>query len=659
MTAGGGITVRELWWAAAGVALALAPHVTRLPPLLPLIFVALLAWRLLGAHGKVRLPDREHRLLWLATQVGAVALFVAIYARYQGELGRDAGVALLCGLIGLKLLEMKEPRDFYVACFLAYFLVVTNFFYSQSIPTAFYLLGVTVLVTTALVRFNSPAALGDLACLRLGARLVAESVPVMVLCFVLFPRLPGPLWGMPGADDSAVTGLSDQMEIGRIAHLGTSDEIAFRVAFEGERPRARDLYWRGPVLWNTDGRRWEAGSIAREGAAAVIPRGPRYRYEVLLEPHGERWLLGLDAVTAGDASVRSSRALELSARQPVRRRARYTLESATEYSLPDITPEERQAALALPPGAHPRTRELAARWRAAAANDREVIKRALARFAAAPYTYTLTPPLLDGDPIDQFLFDTEQGFCEHYAAAFVVLMRASGIPARVVTGYQGGEYNGVSDYMLVRQRDAHAWAEVHLPGEGWIRIDPTAAVAPERVSLGIGDLARRESALPMLDGDSPAYEVWRSARQLWDAANYEWSQWVLGYTPQRQRDLLARLGLDDMGAAELALALTGALGLAMGGLAVLLLRRRPTPGTPAVRAYAAFCARLARVGLVRAPHEGPLEFAERVAATRADLGVAAREIARLYTLLRYADAPAGLEALRQHVQSFRPGPPSS
>jgi transglutaminase-like putative cysteine protease len=658
VTPAGGITLREVWWSSAGVALALAPHVTRLPPLLPLIFLALLAWRLLGAHGKARLPHREQRLLWLATQIGAVALFVAIYARYQGELGRDAGVALLSGLIGLKVLEMKESRDFYVVCFLAYFLVVTNFFYSQSIPTACYLLGVTVLVTTALVRFNSPPALGDRVCLRLAARMVAESVPVMVLCFVLFPRLPGPLWGLPGADDSAVTGLSDQMEIGRIAHLGTSDEIAFRVAFEGQRPRARDLYWRGPVLWDTDGRRWQAGSVARQGAAAtVVPRGPRYRYEILLEPHGERWLLGLDAVTAGDATVRSSRALELSARQPVKRRARYTLESATAYTLPDITPAERRAALALPADAHPRTRKLATSWRAAAANDQAVIESALARFAAAPYAYTLTPPLLDEDPIDQFLFDTRQGFCEHYAAAFVVLMRASGIPARVVTGYQGGEYNGVSDYMLVRQRDAHAWAEVHLPGEGWIRVDPTAAVAPERVSLGIGDFNRGQSALPLLDGDSPAYEVWRSARQLWDAANYEWSQWVLGYTPQRQRDLLSRLGLDSMNAAELAFALTGALALMMGGLAALLLRRQSPPGTPAMRAYAQFCARLARVGLAREPHEGPLEFAERVAAARADLALAAREISRLYALLRYADAPAGLDILRQRVQRFRPGPP--
>ena len=655
MSVRGGITARDLLWCCGGITLALAPHVTRLPLLLPLTFVALLAWRVLGAYRKVRLPNRENRWLWVLTQVGAVVLFAVVYNHYQGQMGRDAGVALLSGLVGLKLLEMKESRDFYVVCFLAYFLVVTNFFYSQAIATAVYLLGVTVLITAALARFNSPPQLGDLACARLAARMVAESVPVMIFCFVLFPRLSGPLWGMPGQDDHAVTGLSDQMEIGRIANLGMSDEIAFRVQFDGARPRAQDLYWRGPVMWDTDGRRWQAGPVARAGGTAeVIARGARFRYEVLLEPNGERWLLGLDAVTAAGNAGRTTRALELLARQPVKKQMRYTLESATAYTLADITDEERRAALALPAAAHPRSRELAAAWRAEAPDDDAVIDAALARFAADPYAYTLTPPVLDGDPIDGFLFDTKQGFCEHYAAAFVVLMRASGIPARVVTGYQGGEYNGVSDYMLIRQRDAHAWAEVWLPQRGWVRVDPTAAVAPERVSLGIGEFRTGEAPLPMLSESAAAVAMWRNARQLWDAANYQWSHWVLGYSPQRQRDLMTRLGVQDVSAADLAIALTCVLALFLAALGWWLMRRRPPRGGPATRAYADFCRRLARIGFAREAHEGPLEYAERIAHARADLAPAVRDISRLYSLLRYADAPSGTEALRQRVRAFRP-----
>ncbi|MCC7121340.1 MAG: DUF3488 domain-containing transglutaminase family protein [Gammaproteobacteria bacterium] len=656
MSVRGDISIRDLAWCCAGITLALGPHLTRLPPLLPLCFFALLVWRLAGALGKARLPHRDYRLLWALTQLGALGVFVGVYAHYQGGMGRDAGVALLCGLVGLKLLEMKEARDFYVVCFLAYFLVVTHFFYSQAIVTAIYLFGVTVLITAALIRFNSPASIGDRACATLAARMVLESVPLMVFCFMLFPRLDGPLWGMPGKDDHGVTGLSDHMEIGRIAHLGTSDEVAFRVAFDGARPRARDLYWRGPVLWVTDGRRWDAGDVARgKGTVPVVARGPRYRYEILLEPHDERWLLGLDAVTATGERMRVSRALELTSLQRVKQRRRYTLESSTAYSLRDLSAEERTAALQLPPAAHPRTRALAAAWRAAGRDDRGVVAAALQRFAAAPYGYTLTPPTLSGDPIDGFLFDTRLGFCEHYAASFVVLLRAAGIPARVVTGYQGGEYNGVSDYMVVRQSDAHAWAEVWFDDEGWVRADPTAAVAPERVSLGIGEFSRAGAGIRALEDNDTALALLHNARQLWDAANYQWSQWVLGYSPQRQRELMERLGLGHLTAGRLIVTLLIVGVLLLAGLAWLLLRRPAQQGGPAVRAWHMCCRRLAQAGLPRAAHEGPLEFAARVAAARADLASDIEAIARLYALLRYADAPHGLETLRERVRAFRPG----
>ena len=650
MSVRGEILRRDLWWCCAGITLALAPHLTRLPVLLPMTFFALLAWRLAGAYGKAKLPHREYRWLWVATQLGAVVLFSSVYVHYQGGMGRDAGVALLSGLVGLKLLEMKEARDFYVACFLAYFLVITNFFYSQAIVTAVYLFAVTVLITGALIRFNSPPDIDDRACAGLAARMVLESVPVMVLCFMLFPRLSGPLWGMPGHDDHGITGLSDHMEIGHIAHLGTSDEVAFRVAFDGARPRARDLYWRGPVLWHTDGRRWEASGVARaRGGVPVVARGPVYRYEVLLEPHGERWLLGLDAVTATHDAGRISRALELTAAGPVKSRLRYTLESTTLYSLLEISDAERAAALELPPAAHPRTRQLAARWRADGLDDAGVIDAALKRFAAAPFTYTLTPTTIPGDSIDGFLFGTRQGFCEHYAASFVVLMRAAGIPARVVTGYQGGEYNVVSDYLIVRQSDAHAWSEVWLPQKGWLRVDPTAAVAPERVSLGIGEFGRNAAPIAALGDNETALAMWRNTRRLWDAANYQWSQWVLGYSPQRQRELMARLGLDNVTTGHLVLALVVVVALVLAALAWLVLRQRPRAAGPVLRAWAEFCRRLARVAC-----EGPLEFAERVAAARADLAPAVRDICRLYSLLRYADAPAGVDLLRARVRAFRP-----
>jgi transglutaminase-like putative cysteine protease len=485
--------------------------------------------------------------------------------------------------------------------------------------------------------------------------MVLESLPLMVVCFVLFPRLPGPLWGIAADSSSGVTGLSDEMTIGRIAHLGTSDEVAFRVVFSDKAPPARDLYWRGPVLWSTDGRRWQAGEIARRAPPPVVVRGRRVNYEVLLEAHGSRWLPALETIVYTDSKSRPGRARDLIATEQVKRRLRYRAESALDYSLTELSPDDRAAALALPVRAHPRARELGRSWRTQGLAPRAIVQAALAMFAAAPFTYTLTPQLLPKDPIDGFLFETKEGFCEHFAASFVVLMRAAGIPARIVTGYQGGEYNTISEYFLVRQSDAHAWAEVYLEGDGWVRVDPTAAVAPERVSLGWNSAGGGAGALPGLDRDSAVAGAWLNLRQLWDSAAYHWGRYVLGYSAERQRGLLEALGMEDVTPARLVLWLVGVMGVLLGLLALLLLRSAGREAlSPAVRLYVRYCARLARIGLPRAAHEGPLEYAERVAVARRDLALEVRAIAQRFALLRYADAPDGLADLRARVRAFRP-----
>ena len=644
----------DLWWCLASVALALAPHAGHLPPVLTLGFLASASWRMLGAYGRLPLPDRQHPLLWGLLQAIALATFALIFWRYQGQLGRDAGVALLGALAGLKLLELRNNRDYYVVCVLTYFLVVTNFFVSQEIPTALYLLLVTALATAAMVRVNAPPRLGGLRCARLGLTMVLESLPIMVVCFVLFPRLPGPLWGISSDASTGVTGLSDEMTIGRIAHLGTSSEVAFRVVFSDKAPPARDLYWRGPVLWYTDGRRWQAGAQAAGAPPPVAVHGRRVNYEILLEAHGGRWLPTLETVIYADGKSRPGRARELVATEEVKRRLRYRAESALDYSLTDLSAADRAAALALPVRAHPRTRELGRSWHDQGLAPRAIVQAALANYRAAPFTYTLTPRVLPNDPIDGFLFETKEGFCEHFAASFVVLMRAAGIPARVVTGYQGGEYNTISEYFLVRQSDAHAWAEVYLDGEGWVRVDPTAAVAPERVALGLNS-GGGGAVLPGLNRDSAINGLWLNARQLLDSAAYHWSRYVLGYNAERQRGLLEALGMEDVTPARLVFWLASLVAVLLGLLALVLLRAGGgAPVPPEVRLYARFCHRLARIGLPRAAHEGPVEYAERVAATRRDLALEVRDIAQRFALLRYGGATGGLATLRERVRAFRP-----
>lgn len=651
------LSAREVLWVSAVLVLALAPHMARFPLILDVGFLSACLWRYLGAHGRLPLPDREHRVLWVLKQLVAIAAFVTIYIAYRGKLGRDAGVELLAALLGLKLLEMRSPRDYYIVTFLCYFLVVTNFFYSQTIPTALYMLGVVVGATTVLIQYNTPLAYRRPGMMvGLSAAMTAQAVPLMLLAFVLFPRLPGPLWGLPQDAFDAVTGLSDTMSIGEITRLGMSSEIAFRVQFHGPEPRARSRYWRGPVLWHSDGRTWQAGSFA-DGPSPVEHQGQRYFYTVTMEPHRKRWLLGLDVVTGKQRDVIQTADYALKTLQPVRKRMRYELDSAIDYRMLGLSAAERAAALDLPGGQHPRARALAERWRGQADSADQIIERSLTFYRTEKFVYSLTPPPLPDDAVDDFLFTTREGFCEHFASSFVILMRAAGIPARVVTGYQGGEYNEVGEYMVIRQRDAHAWAEVYLDARGWVRIDPTAAVAPTRVSLGFADANPRGAPSAGFARTGLGGRFWARMRDSLDAVTYGWNQWVLGYTSQQQRNLFEQFGFKDIDYGSLVIGLTLALALVSSALGVFLWRATRPLRDPVSASYATFCAKLARIGLPRGTTEAPLAYAERVVRRRGDLAHEVRAITKLYGHLRYGRAQVDAKTLRTLVMRFKPRPP--
>lgn len=653
--------LREVGWLVAALLGGLAPHLARLPVLLSAGIVGASLWRLLGAQGRVPLPDRAHPLLWLLKQGAAIAAFVSVYVAYRGQLGREAGVELLAALLGLKLLEMRSARDYYLVAFLCYFLVVTNFFYSQTPATALYMLVLVLFVTTVLIQFNTPPSarrVGDMAALSL--RMTVAAMPLMLIAFVLFPRLPGPLWGLPQDAFDGVSGLSEELTLGEVARLGLSDEIAFRVSFGDTEPRARDLYWRGPVLWTTDGRTWRTGRVGDGSASAVTARGPAFHYEVTLEPHGERWLPALDLVTEAAPGTRISSDHRLLARVPVRRRQLYALTSVVDYRWTGLDDATRAAALALPDGWHPRSRALAARWRAQAAGPRAIVEQALAYYRDGAFYYSLTPPAPGADAVDGFLFETREGFCEHFAASFVVLMRAAGIPARIVTGYQGGELNALADYHVVRQRDAHAWAEIYDEGGGWTRVDPTAAVAPERVALGSDAVlgARRTLAGDGRAGVGAA--LLGRLREGVDALTYRWNQWVLGYSAAAQQRLLERWGFPDIARGDLVIALTGVLAAGGALLGWLILRAPRRARDPAAGAWARLSARLRPLGLARAPSEAPHAWAARVALARPDLAAEIEAITGCYTAARYGrDACAdATRELRRRVRRFRPRRPA-
>lgn len=650
-------SLRNLAWLVACLALVAAPHLERLPAWIPLMALMLFVWRLYLAWRRLPLPPRW---LLLGLTFGGVA---GIYLSFGTILGRNSGVAMLLMLVALKLMELRTQRDAMLVVFLSYFVVITNFLYSQSIPMAAYLLGVVFLITLTLQGLNCMAATPPLPeRLRLAGVLLAQALPLMVVLFVFFPRVQGPLWSLPADAQSGRTGLSERMSPGSISELLLSDEIAFRVNFleEGPPPAAR-MYWRGPVLTDFDGQAWEIGRPRFPRRPDVQGVGAPISYEVTLEPHYRPWLLGLEMPATRPPRSTLSPDFQLMSLRPVRERMRYQLTSYLDYRIgAQDTAVELGRSLALPQGLNPRARALAEGWRAESPDAQRIVQQALEHFRAEPFVYTLQPPLLGEHTVDDFLFGSRRGFCEHYASAFTFLMRAAGVPARVVTGYQGGEVNPLGNYVIVRQADAHAWSEVWIEGRGWLRVDPTAAVAPERVESGINAALPAGESLPLLVRTDLEWLL--RLRLAVDSVAFRWNQWVLGYNPDRQLEFLARLGMRAPDWRSMASALLTGTGLLMLAFSAWILRRLPArPADPALAAYLRFCRKLAGAGLPRRPGEGPRDYAGRVRAARPALADAVERITALYIALRYGnvDDPGQTRQLRRMVAQFRASSPGA
>ncbi|MHB8453319.1 MAG: transglutaminase TgpA family protein [Acidiferrobacterales bacterium] len=640
-------------WLLACAVIVLAPLATHLPVWLDVLSAALLLIRYVIARRGWPLPRRFLRVAL------TVALTAGVYLRFGTVLGRDAGIALLVGMLALKFLEVRTLRDAALCVFLLYFLTLGSFLFSQSLWLAAYLGIAVVLSTATLVRVSFPQGPGAGASLRLSLALLVKAVPLTVVLFLFFPRIQGALWALPADAHGASTGMSDTMSPGSINELAQSDAVAFRVAFRGPPPPAKDLYWRSLVLWDTNGRIWSRGNVARQQVLAT--GNTPVRYEVTLEASDRPWLVSLDWPGSAPAGAEVSAGDVLEFTRPVRERLRYPVLSYLHPRSRALSAAARSRALALPPSTTARVRALAQGWRARESEASGVVNDALDFFRGKDFVYTLRPPLLGANPVDEFLFDTRRGFCEHYAAAFVTLMRAAGIPSRVVVGYQGGEYNPGGGYFIVRQSDAHAWAEVWLAGRGWVRVDPTAAVAPERIEYGEDVLRRLLGTGMPLDRFTPAMlrraielgwfgKLGRSAGLAWDSVNTAWYEWVLDYSRSRQNQMLKHLGLDHWPRSLVTVGAFAVMILMLGIYALTLgLRKREDP---VKAAYRRFCAKLARVGLPRAPWEGPSAFADRVALARPDLRDEIGAVTRAYIDLRYGETgDAG--ALRRRVAAFK------
>ncbi|MDB5868810.1 MAG: transglutaminase domain protein [Polaromonas sp.] len=632
-----------------------------------LFLLAVIAW--------VLLPQAGHLPLWCSAGAGAVLLWrgwlalqtrplpakawlllllaltiAATYMTHGTLVGRDPGVTLLVVLLTLKTLELRARRDAFVIFFLGFFCILSNFFYSQSLLTAVSMVIGLIGLLTALVNAHMPVGRPPLAqAAKTAGSMALLGTPIMLVLFMLFPRM-APLWGMPSDTLSGRSGLSGRMEVGMIAKLALDDGVAMRIKFEGDTPPQRQLYFRGPVLSGFDGRQWlplRDSLPSRDALPANLQvSGEPVRYEVTLEPNQRPWLFVMEAATQSPElpGYRSGMQADLQwlTNRPVTELVRY---QAASY--PSFTHGPGQTTLGLleyvdlPPGFNPRTLALAAEIRRdprhARATTAALVQVAMERLRLGGYSYTLEPGVYGQHTADEFWFDRKEGFCEHIASSFVILMRALDIPARIVTGYQGGELNAVDGYWVVRQADAHAWAEVWQAGLGWVRVDPTSAVSPGRTGA-FQRLAAPQGVIGQAFGNlSPTALV--QLRATWEAVNNAWSQWVLNYTQGKQLKLLKDIGFESPSWQDLTTLLIGAVVLASaaGGGWALWDRAQHDPW---LRLLGRARKRLAQAGIDSTPAISPRQLAGQVKQRYGEQGQALHDWLVQLEMQRYAATSA-------------------
>ena len=629
---------------------AIAPHFPHLPLWVSGMVVLSLSWRCLQNLGRFGEVPK-----WILIPM-VIAGGVGVFAEYWTVVGRDAGLALLAVMSSFKFLESRRHRDLLILVFLCYFLIATHFLFSQSIPTAAMMLVTLIVITATLVTINKreqQVSLREL--LQTSSRLVMLSIPLMLILFVLVPRVPGPLWGLTNEQRGGITGLSDSMSPGKISNLIRSNEVAFRVDFEGNVPPQSQLYWRGPVMAQYNGYRWTQLSRQPMRRLSLNVSEEAIKYTVTLEPNGEQWLLALDVPTLLIADSLMTRDFQLISKKKINDLRRYSMESRLSYKIGlDEAQDYLQKTTVYPEQFNPQTiafgKSLAARFN----SSDEILNEVLGMFRNEEFIYTLKPPLLGDNSVDEFLFETRRGFCEHFAGSFALLMRAAGIPARIVTGYQGGEFNKVGNYLIVRQSDAHAWTEVWITDRGWIRVDPTAAVSPNRIESGLDDALADETSNFRIQKRNP---IFGDLLYRWDDLQHNWNDWVLNYDENKQRSFLNKLDLGIKNWSDMVIALVIMLVAVTGSFWLIAWYRELPPRPPGYEIlFRRLLRKLARRGFEKKPSEDSRAFLQRIPAQQLAQPDQLARIIDLYNRIKYGrhgDSTLLLKQMRSMINSLQ------
>ena len=660
------VTYRGMIWLLAAQLVVMLPFAFYLPAwLIPIM--------LISTYWRIRVIKGSSAQLKLCVRLFVIAVGIAgVVFSGMTLLSLDTMVSMLLLGFAFKSLEAIRQRDALVVVFIGFFLVAISFLFSQSILAGAYgVISMIVLTGALIANQQSPAQqISQNAMwpsLKMAGVMLLQCLPLMALVFIFMPRF-SPLWSIPSFESHAKTGITDSMAPGDIANLSKSDELAFRASFKGRQPKPNELYWRGLVLNNFDGKSWQQLSENYDVPELknqllynmpwkienVQVVGEPFLYEVIYEKTGQPWLFTLTPTTRvdgktfqfGDYRVMSRSDIQ----SPLMVNAVSYPDSKRDLELNDYA---RSIALQLPNRGDQKTRALAKSLRVDSLSNEDYVDKVLRRFTNQPYSYSLRPPLLgDTNTIDKFLFESLKGFCSHYAGSFVYLMRAAGIPARVVVGYLGGEWNKEGGYLSVRQYDAHAWAEVWLESEGWRRVDPTSRVAPSRVEGGLEAAVEYEGSF--LEGNPFSAHNFRwldGIREKMDSMQYGWRRWILGYDSESQTNLLKSV-LDKMSSVPLG-ALVGALflGIFLLWFVMLGLMRKQTYEAYEHQLYRKFCKRLEKYGATREPQQTPYEFALIASEKVPDKAAAIRDFSSLYQQLCYV--PSGSAERENPHQKMR------
>lgn len=649
MTMALAVNQRILIFLLLSIGLIALPHINHIPLPVFIVFYLLLSWRFICIWQKNYLPNNA--LLFIVT---TAAIFL-LYQQHHSFLGRDAGTSLFILALALKLLEIKKERDLYLVNYLTFIVATSQFLFQQSILMAMYILLVTCVLLATLVSINSQKP-ETIPALKTAAIIIFQALPISIVLFVLFPRVEAPRWMMFGQQNSARTGLSDSLEPGSISQLGLSDELVFRVKFKESLPPRNMRYWRGPVYSKTDGKKWTEfkTSTKNDTVNKVVYTGKKYQYTLMMEPQDKDWVFALDMPSTFPKGLEKNPQYQLINSNNNNQRAEYKISSYTQYNTGSISKKAYKENIQLPDTPSKKLTQLVTQLHGFDKPAEDYIQSVLRHFKIEEFHYTLRPPLMGNKPIETFLFDKRYGFCSHYATAFVYLMRIAGIPARVVGGYQGGEFNQVGGFLEIKQANAHAWTEVWLKGKGWTRYDPTAAIAPERIEQDVNiDLQIATGLINFAPNLNNALPWMKQARQMWSNIDYSWQRWVINYSTENQTEFFSSLGLHDI--KSIFYWLIGSIGFLTIIIAWVILRHKKTDLAEEVKLYQLFCKKMSKIGLDKHSSETVQYFCKRIQKQRPDLASQAIKITMIFTRLHYEKKPTDkdMQLLKREIKTLK------